>query len=307
MTCGHFLQCELQPHQTAARDAFVKCYLESSPRGAAWGKLPAQRLQDFEQGNGSKQDEAEAAFLEGSLRSMMKCLDEYFFFGTLTRLQEGQQHLFLVLHTGFGRLKADVADGRYGDATTSPGHWNRDHAYSRIRIWSRMADDNPYSRNSPRETRRLSFTTNVSTLIHEIVHVYLELFVCQGGQCRRNILNTLGVSGHASTFIKLYALVLGEVWKWHPELGTLDKRDCMPGSSVVCYNIYVETMKRLEWEAEGRIQGLLPLQADSPRNLVRQTEALIDGMSVMSITYRRPGSRIPGQEEADGNCDMNDG
>ncbi|KAK1597422.1 uncharacterized protein LY79DRAFT_507753 [Colletotrichum navitas] len=304
MTCGHFLHCELQPHQTAARDAFVKCYLEASPRGSVWDKIPAQRLQNFEEGSGSKQDEAEGAFLEGSLRSMMKCLDEYFFFGTLTRLQEGQQHLLLVLETGFGLLKADVAEGRYGDTTTYLNHWtNADHAYARIRIWSRIACDSPQRRDGGRETQRLPFAQNVSTLIHEMVHAYLSIFVCAGAQCKRNILNTTGLTGHASTFVKLYALVLGEVRKWHPELGTLDEHQCIPGTSIVRKNIVFEAMTRQEWESDGRDRGLLPLRADSPRNLVRQTEELINGISVMSITYRRPRSRIPGQEEADESCD----
>ncbi|KAK2042516.1 hypothetical protein LZ31DRAFT_585837 [Colletotrichum somersetense] len=299
MTCGHFLQCELQPHQIAARDAFVKCYLEALPRGAAWGELSAQRLQDFEVGNGSKRDKAEAAFLDESLRSMMKYLDEYFFFGTLTRPQEGQHHSVLVLRTGFGSLKADVADNRFGDTATYPAPWDTDLACAHIRIWSRLAYDNPQSRNGCRATRRLSFSRNVATLVHEIVHAYLGVFVCNGEQCQRNIFNTLGVTGHASTFIKLYALVLGEVWKWHPELGNLTKQECIPGTSIVSYNVVFEATERERWQTDGRARDLLPLRGDSPRNLVRQTEELIEGMSMLSITYRRPGSMIPGQEEAD--------
>ncbi|KAK2002934.1 hypothetical protein LX36DRAFT_687878 [Colletotrichum falcatum] len=298
MTCGHFLQCELRPHQTAARDAFVKCYLEASPRGAVWGELPAQRLQDFEQGRGSERDEAEAAFLEGSLALMMECLDEYFFFGALTRLQEGQERLLVALQTGFGLLKAVVADGRYGDTTYFSR--NADPAHARIRIWGRLEYDNPWSLGPHRKTRRLSFTRNVSTLIHEMVHACLGLFVCRGAQCQRNILNTIGLTGHASSFTKLYGLVLGEIWKWHPGLASLDEHRCFPGTSVVSHSIAVEATKREKWKAEGRDRGLLPLRADSPRNLVRQTEELIGGMSVMSITYRRPGSRILGRgAEAD--------
>ncbi|EFQ27820.1 uncharacterized protein GLRG_02964 [Colletotrichum graminicola M1.001] len=305
MTCGHFLHCELQPHQTAARDAFVKCYLEASPRGTAWDKLPAQRVQSFEEGSGSKLDEAEGAFLEGSLRSMMKYLDEYFFFGTMTRLQEGQQYLLLALETGFGRLKADVAEGRYGDTQIYRTHWdNTDQPYARVRLWSRLACDSPQSRDGGRRIRRLSFARNVATLIHELVHAYLGIFVCAGAQCRRNILNTTGVTGHASTFTKLYALVLGEVREWHPELGSLNKHECIPGTSIVSHNIAFEAAARQQWRSDGRDRGLLPLRADSPRNLVRQTEEVINGISVMSITYRRPGSRIPGQEEADGSCDV---
>ncbi|KAK1984026.1 hypothetical protein LZ30DRAFT_587132 [Colletotrichum cereale] len=299
MTCGHFLDCEPRPYQAAARDAFVKCYTEASPRGGAWDGLPARHLRDFEGGNGSAQDEAEAAFLEGSLRSMMERLDEYFFFGTLTHLREGQRHPLLVLHTGFGLLKADVADNCYGDTTIYKACGDVGHAYARIRLWGRLLCNDPRRQHKLGEARRLPFKQNVATLVHEMVHAYLGLFVCAGEQCRRNILNTTGLTGHGGTFVKLYTLILEQVWKWHPELGILNRHLCVPGTAIVVKNIDVEVAKRLEWRSEGRDRGFLPLRADSPRNLVRQTEELIDGISRMSITYRRPGSRVPGQEEAD--------
>ncbi|GKT64785.1 hypothetical protein ColTof4_07183 [Colletotrichum tofieldiae] len=304
MTCGHFLDCELQPRQIAARDAFVECYLEALPRAGAWVKLPAQSLKDFEEDNGSNEVKIEAAFFEGSLRSMMRYLDEYFFFGTMTRLQTGQKRLLLTLQTGFSLLKADVSFDRYGDTTTY-GLASRE-PYSRIRLWSKMSSGNPWDQKSSREVRRLPFTQNVATLVHEMVHAYLRMFICVGEQCKRNILNTLGLTGHGSTFVKLYALILGEVWKWHPELEVLTRDECIPGTAIVKTNILVEAMERLKWKAEGQGRDFLPLRADSPLILVRQTEELIKGVSTMSITYRRPGSKIPQQEEADENRNMDD-
>ncbi|GKT41712.1 uncharacterized protein ColSpa_01893 [Colletotrichum spaethianum] len=302
MTCGHFLDCELQAHQIAARDAFVKCYLEALPRAAPWSKLPAQSLKNFAEGNGSKQVEVEAAFLEGSLRSMMRHLDEYFFFGTMTRLQRGQKELLLVLQTGFGLLKADVSFDSYGDATThGPDFGN---TYTRVRLWGRISSIDPWGYTSSTAVEQLPFTQNVATLVHEMVHAYLNMFVCKGEQCKRNLLNTVGLTGHGSIFVKLYTLVLEEIWKWHPKLKVLSRNECIPGTAIVKKNIDVEAMERLKWKAYVQDRDLLPLRADSPRNLVCQTEKLIEGISKMSITYRKPGSKIPQWEETDENRDV---
>ncbi|OHW94140.1 hypothetical protein CSPAE12_07236 [Colletotrichum incanum] len=132
------------------------------------------------------------------------------------------------------------------------------------------------------------------------------MFVCVGEQCKRNILNTLGLTGHGSTFVKLYTLILGEVWKWHPELEILTRGECIPGTAIVRKNINAEAMERLKWKTKGRDRNLLPLRADSPLSLICQTEELIKGVSMMSITFRKPGSEIPQWEEVDENRNMND-
>ncbi|GJD02685.1 hypothetical protein ColKHC_11510 [Colletotrichum higginsianum] len=229
MTCGGFLLCELRPHQIAAREGFVRCYLEALPRASAWAALPVKSLRDFEHGGGTAEVEAEAAFLEGSLRAMMGHLDEYFYFGTLTRLPKGKAKPLVVLHTGFGQLRSEVGLQRYGDSATF--HHVIGSEYSRIRIWSKLSRDYPWNPNGM-ETEPVSFTHIVGTLVHEMVHSYLRLFVCEAPQCKRNLVNTIGLSGHSWTFIKLYSFVLGEIWKWHPALATLSIEECIPGTSI---------------------------------------------------------------------------
>ncbi|KAJ0167347.1 hypothetical protein CTA2_3094 [Colletotrichum tanaceti] len=305
MTCGGFLLCELRPHQIAARDAFVRCYLEAQPRASAWAALPAKSLRDFENGGGTAEVEAEAAFLEGSLRAMMGHLDEYFFFGTMTRSPRGRAEPLAILHTGFDRLRGDVGLRRYGDSATY--HQVIGSEYSRIRIYSRVSGDYPWDPNGM-EPERLSFKLIVGTLVHEMVHSYLDLFVCVGPQCKRYLVNTTGLTGHSRTFVKLYNFVLEEIWKWHPALETLDKDECVPGTSIVKTNIEVETMARMKWKAEGRHRDFLPLRSDSPRNIVCLTEeaGLDEGISTMRITYRRPGSKIPSSGDDDGDDDDDD-
>ncbi|WQF87471.1 hypothetical protein CDEST_12485 [Colletotrichum destructivum] len=305
MTCGGFLLCELRPHQIAARDAFVRCYLEALPRASAWAALPVKSLRDFENGGGTAEVEAEAAFLERSLRAMMGHLDEYFFFGTLTRPLKGKVKPLMVLHTGFDQLRSEVGLQLYGDSTTF--HHVIGSEYSRIRIWSRLSRDYPWDPNGM-VPERVSFTHIVGTLVHEMVHSYLRLFICKGLQCRRDLVNTIGLTGHSWTFIKLYSFVLGEIWKWHPALATLSIEECIPGTSIVMKNIAVEAEARMKLKAEGRDRDFLPLRSDSPRNIVCLTVegGLIEGMYTMRITYRRPGSKIPSQEEGDDDDDDDD-
>ncbi|KAL3305217.1 hypothetical protein RB213_004003 [Colletotrichum asianum] len=223
-TVKNFAEGLVHGYQRSARDNFLTYYIQAAPRAdvfRAWQQNAVQQGRRFPL---SVEELAAASILDNYLHDLMKCLDDCFFFGTLTRVHQGHQAPCVQLSTGYHVL-GDEAGIKYGE-TISKGN------SSHIKVWTLTA--------SSLCAETVPWSTIVSTLMHEMTHAYLNTFVCNGEQCTRNSINTVGLSGHGNTFLKVHALILQQMRSWHTVLADMDSACSLEGGCVDGYSCAIE-------------------------------------------------------------------
>ncbi|KAG7064349.1 hypothetical protein JMJ76_0007394 [Colletotrichum scovillei] len=304
-TAQNFHECELRPQQAAARAGFKKIYRDALILSQAWRNLTPEALKSFEKGGGSEEVKSMAQSLESALYTMMLHLDDFYFLGALTRphhnlTASSQTHSLTKLETGFGVLKGTVsaAAGRPGEAEEhrGDGGW-----FSVIRLWLKCSTSAIWNSFCGEESFDIiPFEESVVVLIHEMVHAYLQMFLCRRPQCERDRLNTDGLSGHGRTFQKLLALITVEFQGWHGSLRNIIEDRCYEGTWVDSFNDDVEQAAIEAARSRGELAQYLPLRADSCRTLVRiVNKELPNGERTSNVIYRQPGSDIPPKADED--------
>ncbi|KAI3531359.1 hypothetical protein CSPX01_14231 [Colletotrichum filicis] len=304
-TAQNFHECELRPQQTAARAEFRRIYRDALILSEVWSDLTPEALKSFEKGRGSEEVRSMAQRLERSLHTMMLHLDDFFFLGALTRphhnlTTSSQTHPLTKLETGFGVLKGTVSDIAGTLAEADPhrgdGGW-----FSVMRLWLKYSQRaNPDSSSEVEPFRIISFENTVVALVHEMVHAYIQMFLCRRPQCYRDRLNTDGVSGHGPTFKKLLSLITIEFQTWHASLRKIIRARCYKGTWVDSVNDNAEQVAIQAASRKRKLDQYLPLRKDSRRTLVRivNTE-LPNGESTSNVIYRLPGSDVPQEADED--------
>ncbi|KAK1636192.1 hypothetical protein BDP81DRAFT_320456 [Colletotrichum phormii] len=292
LTWQNFYPCELRPQQVAARLEFVQIFLEAMAASNAWGDLTPEELEEFEQTRCSDTKlDSLACKLECSLHEMLLCLDDFFFFGALKRHphkpahsnDETSKYSHVHLMTGFGILKGEVADC----FAESRPRYNSDRWFAEICLYPKIGD--PKIPGS--EVERISFAENVASLIHEMVHAYIQMFVCQRPQCERNLLDTAGLSGHGPIFMKLHTLIVETVRAWHTSLEYVDQNRCYPGTGFDLWSHITEHEAIEAYGKAGKLGRFLPLNADSPHTLIRIVkEELPNRECIYNVVCRQPAS-----------------
>ncbi|KAI1631851.1 hypothetical protein F4809DRAFT_653723 [Biscogniauxia mediterranea] len=194
------------------------------------------------------------------LKSFMAQIDDYFFFGSLTR----------------GALP--IVELRVCESKDYPGLLGR-------------CDYEEYAGGAPRclvrvmrqhvtEGNLRSLPDLVITSLHEMVHAYVHAFVCNRPRCERNCLNTRGVenSHHGPTFRALAYAAMACISRWRPSLGRYFQPPVF--TRFVEYNSYEREKIQLEDDkAFGKLDQFLPL-VKAPSHLqliqIRQDKVLID-------------------------------
>ncbi|KAI0136230.1 hypothetical protein BJ170DRAFT_677110 [Xylariales sp. AK1849] len=84
--------------------------------------------------------------------------------------------------------------------------------------------------------RHFNLNEALSSLLHEMVHKYLESFTCMCKECSKNAGNTIGMAGdrHGPVFQALHRLILSAIRGWHKDLKSVDSIDC-PGDAISRY------------------------------------------------------------------------
>ncbi|KAK1482299.1 hypothetical protein CABS01_13997 [Colletotrichum abscissum] len=307
LTCKSFYWCnQLRPQQEVARCEFVQLFLGALAVSKAWYALTNEELEAFEQSRYSRMEvESLARQLEDSLHQMMVRLDDFFFFGALTRYPDKPigtnipRYSHVELCTGFGHLRDDFGQTCFADTERvyEAGRW-----FAKIRLFSKIR----YDENLTNRVNRISFEKNVASLIHEMVHAYLQMFVCRSPQCNRNLLNTTGLTGHGPTFMKMFGLIMETVRTWHPSLEYVGQDRCDEGTCFDRVNHDHEQRAIEAYKKTGKHKGYLPLRSDSPKTLIRIVkEDLPNGDCFFHVVYTDPQQRIdPDAEYVD---DENDG
>ncbi|KAK1455447.1 hypothetical protein CMEL01_04207 [Colletotrichum melonis] len=203
------------------------------------------------------------------------------------------------LSTGFGEMKGNNEGNVFARSRAVLGinQW-----FAEIRLFPKTTK----YENLIRKVELVSFEETVESLIHEMVHAYIQMFVCQRPQCARNLLNTEGLIGHGSTFMKLHGLIVEIVRTWHPSLEYVERERCHPGTSFDMISHSVEERAIEAYKKTGKHEGYLPLRSDSPKTLIRIVkEDLPNGDCFFHVVYSDPQQQIdPDAEYVD---DENDG
>ncbi|KAK1726881.1 uncharacterized protein BDZ83DRAFT_773087 [Colletotrichum acutatum] len=168
LTCRNFYRCKLRPQQEVAQREFVQLVLNALAVSKAWYDLDPEELEAFEKSRYSRTEvESLALQLEGSLHEMMVRLDDFFFFGALTRYPHNPtdtnvpRYSHVELLTGFGDLKGKGEGNSLADSTPvfEVGRW-----FAKIRLFPKTT----VNKNLISKVERISFEEIVASLIHEM-------------------------------------------------------------------------------------------------------------------------------------------
>ncbi|CAJ2500411.1 Uu.00g032640.m01.CDS01 [Anthostomella pinea] len=221
----------LTPQQTEARRHVVALY---------------QRLSVVADSDGDPKSQ--------DLRPFFKALDQFFFGGSLTRGVVPRALLSVCYvegspHSRTQSLSSERLLGmsRYMRASTRPN------------VWIFIAGK-PFG-NPDVNTKNYRLNTLLGVLLHEMVHAYMDCFICTCGDCSRDFLNICGVKGHGRVFQQLFDCVLSTIGTWHPDLdidrmnegvraGGRDEVVLLQGTEDEAYKDWVE--------AGGHVDALRP-------------------------------------------------
>ncbi|KAL0768240.1 hypothetical protein CaCOL14_009215 [Colletotrichum acutatum] len=154
--------------QEVAQREFVQLVLNALAVSKAWYDLTPEELEAFEKSRYSRTEvEFLALQLEGSLHEMMVRLDDFFFFGALTRYPHKPtdtnvpRYSHVELLAGFGDLKGKGEGNSLADSTPvfEVGRW-----FAKIRLFPKTTVD----KNLISKVERISFEEIVASLIHEM-------------------------------------------------------------------------------------------------------------------------------------------
>ncbi|KAI0898606.1 hypothetical protein F4806DRAFT_458959 [Annulohypoxylon nitens] len=185
------------------------------------------------------------------IKEFFQHLDDFFFFGRLWDNCEINSGLNIIGPWGYGDASQCTKDGR---------------SYVQIRIELGVHDG------------IYDLDTIVGTVIHEMVHAYIMLFVCDCNECDKDSLNTKGPPNdvHGPIFQMFYRLILTELRRWgacnnEDKLRTLDEPDC-PGQSMSLnsrkgYEYTINHMSRAEVEKYNSFR-----RQQDPLYLIRYSE-----------------------------------
>ncbi|KAI1202932.1 hypothetical protein F5X97DRAFT_343970 [Nemania serpens] len=80
----------------------------------------------------------------------------------------------------------------------------------------------------------------LETLIHEMVHAYLNLRICHCARCSTNVLNTTGITGHGPTFLMVLDCIHQTMASWNLGLtGLAQERVTRNGRPVMMDEVYL--------------------------------------------------------------------
>ncbi|KAI0855193.1 hypothetical protein F4860DRAFT_521916 [Xylaria cubensis] len=142
---------------------------------------------------------------KGELTEFMRLFDDFFFFGSMTN--KFRRRVLLCVW-----LKEDRFAKTYVNAffePIMPWGFTRDR---HVRGYGPTSEIHIAGSTFYIDPAPLWFL--VQTLIHEMVHAYVHIFMCQCPTCRRDSNNTCGPTGHGKTFMMLIDCIDQTLRSW---------------------------------------------------------------------------------------------
>jgi hypothetical protein len=164
------------------------------------------------------------------VRQMFLALDICLFFGTMSRPYGNRKHPLVNL----------VIDRKIGE----PKNGEKPRlGYEEMLETGKRAQITICPRPDKRTTQ--SFAGIFETLVHEMIHAYLDLFSCREDDCRRKMDKIHGFTGHGGLFMVLQALTTTTIQSWSPKL-----QEYKSDSAIDMISLWreVEAMEKRELE-----------------------------------------------------------
>ncbi|KAI1376293.1 hypothetical protein F4677DRAFT_459831 [Hypoxylon crocopeplum] len=200
---GSYYTVSLQKNSYTARDLLnhtvIAFYLrrdnELSRRQIIARGAFAARFRKWKNHYGQKVILASLPNLQEDILFLANRLDEFFFFKCLGP--------HVRIDSGFDVVGENLLGIEKIEGETFP-YRGLSQEYTQIKI------------NIGSDGRLYELNAIVGQLIHEMVHAYLRVFVCDCPKCTHNILNTVSASGdgHGPMFLMLHRLILTEMRTW---------------------------------------------------------------------------------------------
>ncbi|KAI1119070.1 hypothetical protein F5Y14DRAFT_460398 [Nemania sp. NC0429] len=197
------------------------------------------------------------------IKPFVRMFDEFFFFGSLTNRARPRCATF-VWEEHSTMLSACASWFRDDDRPWgfTRERWIRGYGpFAQIHLAGRTF----YSKDLPLKLRYI-----LETLIHEMVHAYIGVYMCRCANCTRNTLNTCGGTGHGPTFLMMLDAIDQTLRSWGAGLSGLAKTGCpidpqgRPQDELqhCIYNEMVWLQEKMveerEWNKYHGIRGTLP-------------------------------------------------
>ncbi|KAI8955710.1 hypothetical protein F4801DRAFT_600916 [Xylaria longipes] len=246
---------KLTPHQRQAKKDFIELFESQA-------KIPLQDLSNT------------CLDLYATLMILMRYLDKFFFFGSLTH--GSPPPIQKLVLTGF-----------------PPG---TDHLASCQVVNQKGFPEFVISLNKDAEEHQ-DLPQLVATLIHEMTHAFLMAFVCGCPRCRRNEINTVGMekSGHGPTFRGLHYAVMVCMADWSAELDGIF-RGCSNGTYIdtPSLNLEIECIEGAKESGILKEMGMLPyIKNPSHRLLIWTSEkSIFVDVERLRANVRRTGASV---------------
>lgn len=202
-------------------------------------------------------------FFRDSLREIIRMFDDYFFFGTLTRHRPCYLRPLVRLDAGNDLLKTHISPDRIYCGGICKGSSEFGYPYSEVAVFEALRDH-----SGPIYYASLQFA--IRTLLHELLHAYIDVFICTCACCKKDIPNTRGFTGHGKTFLRMNTLMMEELNSWHPDFTAWWPYDLHGGFFFPLVSFREEEDEYRKWRSLPHFGRLNPLiQEDSPEKLVR--------------------------------------
>ncbi|KAJ2983123.1 hypothetical protein NUW58_g6302 [Xylaria curta] len=223
---------QLAPHQRRAKEGFIKLFNRRL-------KVPTAELHETR--------------LYSTLKKLMRHIDEFFFFGSLTHdLQSPIRRLAL---THFPP-EADLL-GRCCLINTDDGLPGFEISLEKYEDY--------------KGHKLVDLPNLVHTLIHELTHAFLEGFCCHCSQCKRNDINAVGMefTGHGPIFRGMHYAVMVCMADWSAELDKVS-RGCSNDTYIETFSLSAEKSEIEDMEKNGTLKkmGMRPYIRNPSRRLL---------------------------------------
>ncbi|RWA07583.1 hypothetical protein EKO27_g7535 [Xylaria grammica] len=180
-------------------------------------------------------------------------LDQFFFFGAM--VNNGRPRVYCKLwqkQSGLIKLCAPslVKRDKMPWGYTRHRHIKNYGPFEMIHMPAKDFFDYP---------EKISVSFLLETLVHEMVHAYVNLFLCQCRACHKDMINTKGITGHGKTFIMILDCIDYTLRTWDVGLSGLMRQVVILGGE---HHIFDEVKMLHQHEMELYRKLAIPVPED---------------------------------------------
>ncbi|KAJ2983784.1 hypothetical protein NUW58_g6191 [Xylaria curta] len=139
----------------------------------------------------------------------------------------------------------------------------------------------------------------LETLLHEMVHAYINLYLCRCAGCYANMLDTYGVTGHGRTFLMLIDTIDQTVKTWNAGLAGVMTGKIVAGQPYDEIKLLYEKEKRIVQGRNAAHTRKPPSQPDETRSPQAPADATRGKKRRTSARAQAPWNMLKPLEETE--------